>query len=279
MTLHKLLKVFHVAGTLWLSACAGFLLIMALRQAGAGWWVIFSVSGFSGIAFLLLTSVYLFAVFRGVVRKQLTSEHPWTSSAFYLLFYDASPFLGTLAGLISAGPISASSVSEWLSLAAEGTLIMTFLVWIVGDPLLGLIEALLPACAAARRERLAAEAHMRLQREENRRRLLEQIQVSQRLEQEQWEQELLPLAQRLLRALEQNLPGPQLRQEAVEIGACAWQKGGVNCMRHLLRLVNRLLAEKGMPPLPHPAFWWDGIGTWRKPSLKEVFTQKPNTLF
>ncbi|HOQ04329.1 MAG TPA: hypothetical protein PKY88_03855 [Anaerohalosphaeraceae bacterium] len=274
MKLRILLKFLHVAGTVWLTVCAAFLLILSLRQAGAGWWLVFSVSGFSGIAFLLLMSVYLFALFRGVTRKQLIKEHPLTSSGFYLLFYDVCPLLGTLAGLVSAGAAASTVPLEWLSFAAEGALAMTFLVWIVGDPLLGLIETFLPACAAARRERLTAESQMRMQREENRRRLLEQVRLSCQTEQARWEQELLPMAQRLLAALEQTNPGLHLRQESIEIGAYAWQKGGVNCMQILLRLVNRLLQEKGMSPLPHLAFWWDGIGTWRKPSLSESLLHK-----
>lgn len=272
------LKFFHIAGTFWLSSCAAFLLIVALRQAGAGWWVIFSVGGFSGIAFLLLVSVYLFAIFRGVVRKQLSQEHPFTSSGFYLLFYDSTPFLGTLAGLISAQAVVAAGVLEWLSLAAEGALTMTFLVWIIGDPLLGLVETLLPSCAAARRERLAAEAENRRRRQENRQRLLEQIQLSRQTEQEQWSQQLQPLAEKILTSLQQNATRDRVRHQAIELGACAWQQGGVKCMQHLLSLVNRLAREKGMP-LPPLAFWWDGIGNWRRPSLKEALAQSSNNLF
>lgn len=235
--------------------------------------MVFSVSGFSGIAFLFLMSIYLFAVFRGVVRKQLSQEHPLTSSPSYLLFYDSCPFWGTLAGLISAGPIDAGSALELANLAAEGALAMTFLIWIIGDPLLGLLENLLPASAAARRERLALEKENRRRREENRRRLLEQINLSEQTEQEQWLQQMLPLADKLIASLRQGAPLEQLRQVAAEIGAAAWQKGGVKGMHYLLALINRLLSEQKLSPLPHLAFWWDGIGKWRKPALKEALAQ------
>lgn len=273
MKLRILLKFLHVAGTVWLTVCAAFLLIISLRQAGAGWWLVFSVSGFSGIAFLLLMSVYLFALFRGVTRKQLIKEHPLTSSGFYLLFYDACPLLGTLAGLISAGAAASTALLEWLSFAAEGALAMTFLVWIVGDPLLGLVETFLPACAAARRERLAAEAEDRRRRQEDRRRLLEQACLSYQSEQEKWRRQLLPLAEKFLAALQENLPQDRLRQEANEIGAYAWQKGGLNGMHHFLLLVNQIAQKKEitMPPL---AFWWEGIGNWRRPSLKDALTKR-----
>ncbi|HOL89725.1 MAG TPA: hypothetical protein PK965_10960, partial [Anaerohalosphaeraceae bacterium] len=239
MKLRHLLKLLHVAGTVWLIGCAAFLLIVALRQAGAGWWVIFSVSGFSGIAFLFSTSIYLFAVFRGVVRKQLAEEHPLTSSGIYLLFYDSCPILGSLAGLISAEAIAAAPL-EWFSLAAEGSLIMTFLIWILGDPLLGLAEGLLPSCAAARRARLAAETETRRRRQENRQRLLEQIRWAQQAKQKQWSRQLLPLAERILASMQQKVPRDRLRRESVEIGAQAWQQGGTQCMQHLLVLVSQL---------------------------------------
>ncbi len=279
MALHKLLKFLHISGTVWLTVCAGFLLILALRQAGVSWWVVFSVSGFSGVAFLFLLSVYLFAVFRGVTRKQLFQEHPLTSSGFYLVFYDACPFLGTIAGLISAGAISASAPLELLSLAAEGSLVMTFLVWILGDPFLGLFETFLPASTAARRERLLIEKENRRQREENRRRLLEQIRSLEQNAQTEWTPSLLPLAEKLITAIQEGTPGERLRQQAVEIGAYAWQKGQTTCMQHLLGLINRLLQEKGLSPLPHLAFWWDGIGNWRKPDFKESFAQNPPFFF
>jgi hypothetical protein len=273
MKMRSLLKPLHIAGTVWLILCAAFLLIVSLHQAGAGWWIIFSVSGFSGIAFLFFISIYLFAVFRGVVRKQLAQEHPLTSSDVYLLFYDSCPLIGTLAGLISAGTMTAAGLQEWFSLAAEGALTMTFLVWIFGDPLLGLAEMLIPSCAAARRERLAAEAENRRLRQEQRQRLLEQIRLSQESEQEQWNQDLLPLAERILTAFQKKSSRNFLYRESIEIGAKAWQKGGAACMEHLLKLVLRLAAEKGMPR-PPLAFWWGGIGNWKSPSWKETCTKK-----
>jgi len=61
-------------------------------------------------------------------------------------------------------------------------------------------------------------------------------------------------------------------QSLIHQGKIARQQGGTQCMQHLLVLVSQLVNEKGLslPPLP---YWWDGIGNWRRPSLKETFAK------
>jgi hypothetical protein len=276
MTLRRILKLLHITGTMWLALCAAFLLVLALRQAGVGWWLVFSLSGFSGVAFFFLLSIYLFAIFRGVMRKQMAREHPLTTSPAYILFYDLCPFLGILAGLVSLGILSVFNLLEILSITAEGTLIMTFVVWILSDPLISVAEGFLPASAASRRERLTLENQARKKREEEKRHMLEQIQSFDKTSKEQWDHALLPLAGELSEQLISGLPAPdEIRQKAIEFGARAWQLGGIACMQHLLRLVNRQISEKKQEPNFYLAFLWDGIGKWRKPPLKEVFSAGP----
>jgi hypothetical protein len=273
MSLRRLLKLLHITGTLWMALCAAFLLVLALRQAGVGWWIVFSLSGFSGVAFFFLLSIYLFAIFRGVMRKQMAREHPLTTSPAYILFYDLCPFLGALAGLASLGLLSVLSSFETLSITAEGTLAMTFVVWILSDPLISVAEGILPSSTVSRRERLALENQARRQREEERYRLLEQIRSFDQTAKEQWNHLLLPLAGELSEHLTDGLPPrDEIRQKAIEFGARAWQLGGVACMQHLLRLVNQRLLEKKQEPNLYLAFLWDGIGKWRRPVLKEAFS-------
>ncbi len=273
MSLRRLLKLLHITGTLWLALCAAFLLVLALRQAGVGWWIVFSLSGFSGVAFFFLLSIYLFAIFRGVMRKQMAREHPLTTSPAYILFYDLCPFLGALAGLASLGLLSVLSSLEILSITAEGTLAMTFVVWILSDPLISVAEGILPSSTVSRRERLAIENQARQHREEEKHRLLEQIRSFDKTAKEQWDQILVPLARELTEHLTaDSSPRDEIRQKAIEFGARAWQLGGIACMQHLLRLINHRLLECKQEPNLYLAFLWDGIGKWRKPALKAAFS-------
>ena len=154
MSRRDTLKLVHFVSTGWFVLCFGYILIAALREAGFKWWVIFSLSGHSALLVFLLISLYLFAVFRGIDRSQkIEIEHPLTGTGYYAVFYDVSPFLGGLAGCL--GMIGVSRISELLSGIALGTLATTFLVWIVVDPTIGVVERLLPGSRRHRLERLA----------------------------------------------------------------------------------------------------------------------------
>lgn len=154
MTAKRMLKRVHLVATIWFMLCVGFLLVMALHQVGLKWWVVFSLSGFSVPALVMLVALYLFAVFRGAGRaRHVEQEHPLTSSDCYLGFYVSTPLLGGLAAVLgSAG----APMDRLLFSVALGTLGTTFLVWILVDPAVGMIEMLLPASRRHRAERSAA---------------------------------------------------------------------------------------------------------------------------
>ena len=83
MSHRKALKLVHLASTTWFMLCMGYILVLALRQAGIHWWVIFSLSGHSALLIFLLISLYLFAIFRGVGSNQrIEMEHPLTSTNY-----------------------------------------------------------------------------------------------------------------------------------------------------------------------------------------------------
>ena len=264
----RLLKRFHIAGTAWFMFSAAYLLIAALRQAGAHWWVVFSLTGYSAVLFCLLMSVYLFAIFRGVTRNQIAVEHPLTTSVPYTVFYDICPFLGSLAGFLSSSQTSLFPFSARLCLIAEGSLATTFLVWIGIDPLIGVIEMFLPISAAYRRTRLAKAQAERQQIQQGNRKLLADLEALEKTNLLVWKQALEPAAQELaFRLKEPSVDFAQLQRLAAEYGATAWRIGGILCMRFLHKTV-----KDKQPPcdFDYLTIWWDGIGTWRRPPVQEL---------
>ena len=121
MSERRMLKSIHLASTAWFMLCIGYILVLALRQAGVRWWVIFSLSGHSALIVFLLISLYLFVIFRGVSRSQkIEVEHPLTSTNCYMMFYVVAPLLGGLAGAL--GMIGENRIGQFLLGIALGTL-------------------------------------------------------------------------------------------------------------------------------------------------------------
>ena len=268
MITSRLLKRIHIGGTAWLMLSAGYVLVIALRQAGARWWVVFSLTGLSTIPFFLLLSVYLFAIFRGVTRNQINCEHPLTTSVPYTVFYDICPFLGSLAGFLSSFQISSLSPSAGLCLIAEGALATTFLIWIFIDPLAGVIESLLPSCAAYRRIRLAKVQADHQQIQQTNQKLLADLEALEKTNQLAWKEALEPAALELAGLLTKpSADIEQLQKRAAECGAMAWRLGGIICMRFMHQLV---CGKKRPGDFDYLTIWWDGIGTWRRPPVQEL---------
>jgi len=286
MSRRSALKLVHLAGMVWFVLCVCFILVLALRQAGVNWWVIFSLSGHSALLIFLLISLYLFAIFKGIDRSQkIAIEHPLTSTIYYMVFYDVSPFLGALAGCVGliglakvsefalagcVGLIGLAKVSELLLVIALGTLATTFLVWIVVDPAIGFVERLLPTSRKHRLERLAQVRAMRQKRQEERRRLLVEILAQAEQDRRRREQVLQSPAGRLAELLANDGAGGQRAEgEAVGIGVSAWQMGGLSCMRQLHAMAMDLCRQKYQDKriVDYISIWWDGIGSWRTPSL------------
>jgi len=269
MNRRNTLKLVHVAGTIWLILSVGYLLALALRQAGFRWLVIFSLSGYSAVIVFLLISLYLFAIFRGVARSQkIEIEHPLTTSIHYMFFYNISPFLGALAG--AAGAIGVTRISHYLLVIAIGSLGTTFLVWVIIDPAIGLVEMLPPASRMHRQKRLAQTKAQRQQQRLYNQRLLAELQAKEQAEREQWNRLLKPQAEELAALLaDSKTPDSNARNEAVNIGVHAWQTGGLNCMRQLHSMAIDLCKKKyqGGIIVDYISAWWDGIGRWRNPSL------------
>jgi hypothetical protein len=255
----------------WFLFGAGYLLAIMLRQAGFSWLVLFSFSGYSLLLVLVLTSLYLFAIFKGVDRNQkITIEHPLTTTGAYCLFYDITPFLGGFAGwLATLGSERPSVVGPFIAL---GTLCATFLVWVVIDPSVALAERLLPASRAHRRQRLAEAEQLQIEHHRRQMQLLADVEENERRQRAEWTGPLGAHAERLAKALNDVNTNPQLEQQtARQLGLLAWQMGGINCMRQLhemaLNTYQRRYGDQSSMVDFIPA-WWDGIGTWRSQLLE-----------
>lgn len=274
------LRRIHLLSTVWFIACIGFILVLMLREVGVRWWLIFSLSGPSALVVFLLVSVYLFALYRGLGEaQQIEAEHPLTTTSYYMALYVAAPLLGGLAGTL--GMLGVTEPVRFLLGVALGTLGTTSVVWVVVDPAAGMLEMLLPASRQHRAARLAQAEAQRRARQEKGEHLLAEAFAREEREQQQWQQKLLPHAQRLAALLTcETTDFLHVEQEAVDIGAQAWSLGGLNCMRQLHHMTIQATRERkhgtanegpqAAPvgvPCDYLSYWWDGIGDWRKPSL------------
>ena len=250
--------------------CVGGVLAGELHKVGFNWWLIFSLSGYSVFLILILTSLYLFALFRGIGSSQsITVEHPLTSTSQYMGFYVAAPLLGGLAGVL--GMLGISDPTTFLLGLARGTLGVTFVVWVILDPVAGLIELVLPGPRRHRAERLAQAEAERLARAERRERLLTEAIAREEQERRRWEERLHGEAEHLARLLTTGASDfHQAEREALHIGVSAWRLGGLTCMRQLRDMAMKIVETQqpsGSSPVDYVSYWWDGIGDWRRPSL------------
>ena len=262
----RIQKTMHISGTALFLISAGYLFILALRQVGAHWWLIFSLSGPSIVIAFILISIYLFAIYRGAVRSHERSEieHPLTSSSYYMIFYDLSPFLGGLGAVI--GMYGTVNVTEYFLGVAYGTLASTFLVWIIIDPAIGLIENMLPTGRRHRQERLAGERKEKERKNREREKLLIDVQAEAKRKEMEWENLLQPQAIELAHLISSN--GNDLgrvEEMAVDIGVNAWKMGGLTCMEQLHQMAQKdsvLASGEAEVEVDYISLWWDGIGQW-----------------
>lgn len=261
----NILRTLHVVSTTWFIVCIGFVLLNAARQAGIRWWLIFSLSGYSAVLLFILLSLYLFTIFRGLsMDPHLAAEHPLTSSQQYNFLYTIAPFLGGITGCLAG--IGIDSRIEVFYRAAIGTFVATFAGWVIADPAIAVLEGLLPASRRHKAQRLAREQAIREQLEQERQRLLGQVIEAQNAQRHAWQGQLQLWSNELIGLICSQDPQRfwKARAKAVEIGAKAWQMGGLNCMQ---QLYNSIASQDQGPLAEYLQYWWDGIGAWRGPNL------------
>lgn len=265
MNQRNTLKMVHLAGTIWFVVCLGYLSMLIMREAGFNWWLIFSLSGQSALLIFLLISFYLFAIFGATATGQKTTiEHPLTSSGPYLTFYVSVPLLGVLAGAVAMA--GETRITQFLSGIALGTLAVTFLTWIIIDPLASMLETLAPTSREHRLQRLAEGKRQQEERRRNREELLSRLFAQQEQDRRRWQVLLTPDAEKLTVLLTANRVNfAQAEHQAIGIGVRAWQIGGLDCMRQLHGMALELYKEKyqNLTITDHISNWWDGIGNWR----------------
>lgn len=267
------LKSIHLASIIWFVVCIGYIFVLGLHQAGVSSWVVVSLSVHGALLVFLLISLYLFALYRGISSSQTVQvEHPLTSASCYTVFYVITPFLGGLAGCV--GMIGVSTVSQFLSGVALGTLGTTFLAWVIVDPVVGLLEMLiLPTSRRHRAERLAQARVERERGQVERERLLAEVLSREETDLSYWREVLKPQVEKLVEflAADETSAGDAER-EAVEIGATAWQIGGLSCMRALrdMAIAQTKQNRTDKPFVDYITVWWDGIGNWRSPAFHEM---------
>lgn len=270
MTTRQVLRLTHIVSTIWFMACIGYILVLTLHQAGFNWWIIFSLSGHSALVVFLLISLYLFALFHGVGEAQhIEVEHPLTTTSHYMGLYVATPLLGGLAGTFAM--VGVPHPIRFFLGVAMGTLGTTFVVWVVIDPIAGLVEMLLPTSRRHRLERLAQAEAQRRARQEKREQLLAEAFAREEQERQRWQQHLHPQAETLATLLVCDAGDlSRAEREAVHIGADAWRLGGLGCMRQLRDMTVAIRRSGGDDDAVAERIsdWWDGIGDWRKPSFR-----------
>ncbi len=269
MAQKRILRSLHLASTAWFIVCVCYIMVLALRQAGFKWWVIFSLSGHSALVIFLLVSLYLFAFLRGVGKSQKVEiEHPLTSTYYYKTFYVITPFIGGVAGCL--GMIGVSTIGQFLPGIVLGTLGTTFLVWVIVDPLTGTLETLLPASRKHRSERHAEAKALREEKQKNRERLLKEVLAQEETHWNNWQKVLKPYAEKLAGLLTNDMTNFQKAEsESINIGVKAWQIGGLGCMRQLHNMALTMCKQKHQDEsiTDYIGAWWNGIGTWRNPSV------------
>ncbi|MBN2269791.1 MAG: hypothetical protein JXN61_04205 [Sedimentisphaerales bacterium] len=266
------LRFMHLAGTVWFMLCFGYVLVQTLRQAGVRWWVLFSLSGHGVLLVFMSISLYLFAIFRGVSASQIHQiEHPLTSTGYYTVFYVTIPFLGGLAGCLGMIGVC-TMVQQFLQGVALGTLAATFLVWVIVDPVAGVLEVWLsPGARRHRAQRVAQAKLLRDKEHQERERLLADILEREDRQKQQWAELLKPLAEKLADLLTaERIDFEAAERQAADIGASAWRIGGIGCMRLLREMAIEICKkqEGERQSADYISVWWDGIGNWRNHPLQ-----------
>ena len=143
------------------------------------------------------------------------------------------------------------------------------MVWVIVDPLVGLLEPFVLSTSREHRvERIAQAKVLRQKQNENRDNLLREVLVKEKLEHEQWREELIPIAEQLASMLISDEVDFDRRQcEAIGMGVNAWRIGGLSCMKELRNMAIDLAEQKNKSFVDYTGLWWDGIGSWRQPTL------------
>jgi len=260
----KSVRVVRRFGRIWFYVCGGYIIACTLVPVGKGGCLGLSVLG-RWPAWIVLSMFFLLtAVFGrfGPYRKN-EREHPVTRTGGYVFLYNASSFVGALAGGLAA--TGAANPLHYPLFVAAGSFLVNVLVWVILGPLVSAAETLLPSSRRHRAARLACARTMRRESHLAKERALAEVEATELKKLQRWSEALRPCARELASmaitgptALEEN------RGRIIDIGIEAWQLGGVGCMRHLHAMAVDASKEepRDTKSIEFIAPCWDGIGTW-----------------
>jgi hypothetical protein len=174
-----------------------------------------------------------------------------------------SSFYGVLGVCLT---IFNNAAAEYLLKLSVGSVASTFLMWIIIDPIVGLLEMLLPSSRKERRIRIRNTQELRKKQYEKRQNILQEINRNSQYDRLRWQQILESDANELARLISNSrVNDKKTETKVIELGVKAFRIGGIECMRHLY-LMTRQICERRMqivPNLDYISIWWDGIGSWR----------------
>jgi hypothetical protein len=242
---------------------AAVVILWILLQAGLHWSIVFSLSTEGFAVAVLAAMIYGFATYRGAVGDRRSAEHPFTSSLPYRFLYLLVP---VLSGLVGATDFWLA-VGAWYVLLglSMGTVLAASVMWLVVDPIAGLIESALPESQVLRAERLAREQERRERRRREKQLLLKKILAARNAQLEQMRPAIEHHAVRLRELLLDSAEDPwRASDEGATIGLSAWQLGGAPVMKQLYAATARLCSDSAQTDLVfYLDYWWDGVGEWR----------------
>ena len=263
MTLDRKIRVCHIIATAQFGVSAALIIFWSLRAAGLHWAAIFSLSATGVVLLVLAVLIYAFAVFRGVLGERTEAQHPLGGSLYYRLFYVVVPILGGV--IVGLDYLFAEGINEAVRGWALGTVLAACIVWLVLDPVVGLVESALPRARRLRAEEAAARRARQGALERSRLRRLHEIRARRKGLHERLAPVLAERAERIVGLLRECAGTPRRAfDQSAAIGLETWRAGGSALMKELFDLVTRRCRDTGREDLPPLLdYWWDGIGDWR----------------
>lgn len=264
--MERRLSIFHGAATFQLAGSAALVIFWTLKDAGFNYLALFSLSVQGVMVVGLGVLVYGFAAFRGAVGRRTSVEFPLTGSYPYRTYYLVTPVLGGFMSGIDY--LLAEGLVEGLRGLALGTVITAFVVWVVTDPIIGIIESLLPASRRRRSQRRALQVAAREERTRRNRDLLSRLREDKQARLSALEPVLARHRDRLVRILEDSRWDADAGIEAgATIGFELWRLDGIDCMKEMYSSIVQSCGRSADGyPASHLEYWWDGIGEWRQES-------------
>ena len=272
MPVERRLGLCHMLVAVQYLFSAAVVILWILLQTGLHWSIVFSLST-QGFALVVLAAmIYGFATYRGAVGDRRLAEHPFTSSVPYRFLYLLVPVLSGLVG----------AVDFWLVLGtwyvvlglSVGTVLAATVMWLLVDPLAGLVESAFPQSRLLRAQRLAREQERRERRRREKQLILEKVLAARKALLEQMRPAVEQHALRLRELLLDSAEDPwQRSEEGATIGLAAWQLGGAPVMKQLYATTARLCSDSAQGDLvSYLDYWWDGVGEWRHRHGREALT-------